>query len=35
MDILAFERKLDQTIVSKRLGIQEALKRSIKQKQKL
>ena len=29
MDLLAFERKLDQTIVSKRLDIQEALKQPI------
>lgn len=30
MDLLAFERKLDQTIMRKRLDIQEALKRPIK-----
>uniref|UniRef100_UPI00398F1878 SWI/SNF-related matrix-associated actin-dependent regulator of chromatin subfamily D member 1 isoform X3 n=1 Tax=Pristiophorus japonicus TaxID=55135 RepID=UPI00398F1878 len=35
MDLLAFERKLDQTIMRKRLDIQEALKRPIKQKRKL
>uniref|UniRef100_A0A665UF82 DM2 domain-containing protein n=1 Tax=Echeneis naucrates TaxID=173247 RepID=A0A665UF82_ECHNA len=34
MDLLAFERKLDQTIMRKRLDIQEALKRPIKQKRK-
>lgn len=33
MDLLAFERKLDQTIMRKRLDIQEALKRPIKVKQ--
>lgn len=32
MDLLAFERKLDQTIMRKRLDIQEALKRPIKVK---
>ncbi|GCC42322.1 hypothetical protein chiPu_0026144, partial [Chiloscyllium punctatum] len=30
MDLLAFERKLDQTIMRKRVDIQEALKRPIK-----
>ncbi|XP_075070439.1 SWI/SNF-related matrix-associated actin-dependent regulator of chromatin subfamily D member 3 isoform X5 [Mixophyes fleayi] len=35
MDLLAFERKLDQTIMRKRVDIQEALKRPIKQKRKL
>lgn len=37
MDLLAFERKLDSTIMRKRLEIQEALKRpdQIKQKRKL
>jgi SWI/SNF-related matrix-associated actin-dependent regulator of chromatin subfamily D len=30
MDLLAFERKLDATIMRKRLDIQEALKRPIK-----
>ncbi|KPP73131.1 SWI/SNF-related matrix-associated actin-dependent regulator of chromatin subfamily D member 1-like, partial [Scleropages formosus] len=35
MDLLVFERKLDQTIMRKRLDIQEALKRPIKQKRKL
>lgn len=35
MDLLAFERKLDTTIMRKRLDIQEALKRSLKQKRKL
>lgn len=35
MDLLAFERKLDQTVMRKRLDIQEALKRPIKQKRKL
>ena len=30
MDLLAFERKLDQTIMRKRLDIQEALKRPMK-----
>ncbi|XP_043939753.1 SWI/SNF-related matrix-associated actin-dependent regulator of chromatin subfamily D member 1 [Protopterus annectens] len=35
MDLLAFERKLDQTIMRKRLDIQEALKRPVKQKRKL
>lgn len=34
MDLLAFERKLDQTIMRKRLDIQEALKRPIKVTQK-
>lgn len=35
MDLLAFERKLDSTIMRKRLDIQEALKRPIKIKKKL
>lgn len=35
MDLLAFERKLDHTIMRKRLDIQEALKRPMKQKRKL
>ncbi|XP_071957119.1 SWI/SNF-related matrix-associated actin-dependent regulator of chromatin subfamily D member 1-like isoform X3 [Antedon mediterranea] len=35
MDLLAFERKLDTTIMRKRLDIQEALKRPVKQKRKL
>lgn len=35
MDLLAFERKLDFTITRKRLDIQEALKRPMKQKRKL
>lgn len=35
MDLLAFERKLDQTIMRKRLDIQEALKRPIKVKSKV
>ncbi|CAH2220985.1 jg13195, partial [Pararge aegeria aegeria] len=35
MDLLAFERKLDATILRKRLDIQEALKRPMKQKRKL
>ena len=35
MDLLAFERKLDFTIMRKRLDIQEALKKPIKQKRKL
>lgn len=35
MDLLAFERKLDSTIMRKRLDIQEALKRPIKNKRKL
>lgn len=35
MDLLAFERKLDYTIMRKRLDIQEALKRPMKQKRKL
>ena len=30
MDLLAFENKLDSTIMRKRLDIQEALKRPIK-----
>lgn len=35
MDLLAFERKLDFTIMRKRLDIQENLKRPMKQKRKL
>ena len=35
MDLLAFERKLDSTIMRKRLDIQEALKRPMKHKRKL
>merc|ERR1712241_272575 len=35
MDLLAFERKLDSTIMRKRLDIREALKRPMKQKRKL
>lgn len=35
MDLLAFERKLDATIMRKKLDIQEALKRPIKIKKKL
>ena len=35
MDLLAFERKLDATILRKRLDIQEALKHPMKQKRKL
>ena len=35
MDLLAFERKLDATIMRKRLDIQEALKRPLKVKKKL
>jgi len=35
MDLLAFENKLDSTIMRKRLDIQEALKRPIKQKRTL
>ena len=35
MDLLAFERKLDATILRKRLDIQEALKRPMKIKKKL
>merc|ERR1719509_261648 len=35
MDLLAFERKLDSTIMRKRLDIQEALKRPMKQTRKL
>lgn len=35
MDLLAFERKLDSTIMRKRLDIQESLKRPIKIKKKL
>lgn len=35
MDLLAFERKLDATIMRKQLDIQEALKRPMKQKRKL
>lgn len=35
MDLLAFERKLDATIMRKRMDIQEALKRPMKIKRKL
>jgi SWI/SNF-related matrix-associated actin-dependent regulator of chromatin subfamily D len=35
MDLLTFERKLDSTIMRKRLDIQEALKRPMKIKKKL
>jgi SWI/SNF-related matrix-associated actin-dependent regulator of chromatin subfamily D len=35
MDLLAFENKLDSTIMRKRLDIQEALKRPVKQKRTL
>ena len=35
MDLLSFEKKLDMTIMRKRLDIQEALKRPMKQKRKL
>ncbi len=35
MDLLSFERKLDATIARKRLDIQEALKKPMKQKRKL
>ena len=35
MDLLAFERKLDSTIMRKKLEIQEALRRPMKQKRKL
>lgn len=35
MDLLAFERKLDTTIMRKRLDIQEALKRPMKQMREL
>ncbi|XP_077407002.1 SWI/SNF-related matrix-associated actin-dependent regulator of chromatin subfamily D member 2 [Vanacampus margaritifer] len=35
MDLLAFERKLDQTIARKRMEIQEAMKKPIVQKRKL
>jgi SWI/SNF-related matrix-associated actin-dependent regulator of chromatin subfamily D len=35
MDLLSFERKLDSTIMRKRLDIQEALKRPNKHKKKL
>ncbi|XP_029694256.1 SWI/SNF-related matrix-associated actin-dependent regulator of chromatin subfamily D member 2-like [Takifugu rubripes] len=35
MDLLAFERKLDQTISRKRMEIQEAIKKPIMQKRKL
>ncbi|KAH9516015.1 brahma-associated protein 60 [Dermatophagoides farinae] len=35
MDLIAFERKLDFTIMRKRMDIQEALKKPIKQKRKL
>ncbi|XP_042199221.1 SWI/SNF-related matrix-associated actin-dependent regulator of chromatin subfamily D member 2 isoform X2 [Callorhinchus milii] len=35
MDLLAFERKLDQTIMRKRLEIQESMKKPLTQKRKL
>lgn len=35
MDLLTFEKKLDSTIMRKRLDIQEALKRPMKQRKKL
>ena len=35
MDLLAFENKLDSTIMRKRLDIQESLKKPIKQKRTL
>lgn len=35
MDLLAFERKLDATIMRKRLEIQEMIRRPTKQKRKL
>ena len=35
MDLLAFERKLDTTIMRKRLEIQEAIRRPMKQTRKL
>lgn len=35
MDLIAFEKKLDFTIMRKRMDIQEALKKPIKQKRKL
>lgn len=35
MDLLAFERKLDSTIMRKRLDIQEALKRPVKVEMKI
>ena len=35
MDLLAFERKLDSTIMRKKLEIQEAIRRPMKQKRKL
>ena len=35
MDLLAFERKLDATIMRKKLDIQEALKRPMKVNSKL
>lgn len=35
MDLLTFERKFDATVMRKRLDIQEALKRPMKQKRKL
>ncbi|XP_058714058.1 SWI/SNF-related matrix-associated actin-dependent regulator of chromatin subfamily D member 2 isoform X2 [Poecile atricapillus] len=35
MDLLAFERKLDQTIARKRMEIQEAIKKPLTQKRKL
>ena len=35
MDLLAFERKLDSTIMRKRLEIQEVIRRPMRQKRKL
>ena len=35
MDLLSFERKLDSTIMRKKLEIQEAIRRPMKQKRKL
>ncbi len=35
MDLLTFEQKLDATITRKRLEIQEAIRRPMKQKRKL
>ena len=35
MDLLTFEQKLDATIMRKRLEIQEAIRRPMKQKRKL
>lgn len=35
MDLLTFEKKLDSTIMRKRLEIQEAIRRPMKRKRKL